>query len=60
MIFYDHKKNELLDKNVLEGLKNAIALYEEGAICECANLLVAICDAIEDFEYFTEKMNRGY
>ena len=59
MIFYDYKQNELLDKNVIEGLKNAIALYEDGAICECRNILVDICDAIDEFEDYTDKLNRG-
>ena len=59
MNFYDYKKNELLDKNVIEGLKNAIALYEDEAICECRDLLVDIADAISEFEDYTEKMNRG-
>ena len=60
MTFYNYKKNELLDKNVIEGLKNAIALYEDGAICECRDLLVDISDAISEFEDYTEKLNRGY
>ena len=60
MNFYDYKKNELLDKNVIEGLKNAIALYEDGAICECRDILVDISDAISDFEDYTDKVvNRG-
>ena len=56
MIFYDYKKNELLDKNVLEGLKKAIALYDDGAICECRDILVDICDAIDEFEDYTDKV----
>lgn len=60
MNFYDYKKNELLDNNVIEGLKNAIALYEEGAICECKDLLVDICEAIDEFEDYTDKMSRGH
>ena len=60
MNFYDYKKNELLDKNVIEGLKNAIALYEDGAVCECRDLLVDICEAIDEFEDYTDKLNRGY
>lgn len=56
MNFYDYRKNELIDKNVLEGLKNAITLYEDGAICECRDLLVDICDAIDDFENYTDKV----
>ena len=59
MNFYNYKKNELLDKNVIEGLKDAIALYEDGAICECRDILVDISDAISEFEGYTEKMNRG-
>ena len=49
MNFYDYKKNELLDKNVIEGLKNALAFYEDGAICECRDILVDIADAISEF-----------
>ena len=60
MNFYDYKKNELLDKNIIEGLKNALALYEDGAICECRDLLVDICEAIAEFEDYTDKLNRGY
>ena len=60
MNFYDYKKNELLDQNVIEGLKNAIALYEDGAVCECRDLLVDICEAIDEFEDYTDKLNRGY
>ena len=56
MIFYDYKKNELLDNNVIEGLKNAIELYEDGAICECRDILVDICDAIDEFEDYTDKV----
>ena len=59
MIFYNYKKNKLLDKNIIEGLKNALALYEDGAICECRDILVDISDAISDFEDYTDKMNRG-
>ena len=55
MNFYDYKKNELLDSTVIEGLKNALALYEDGAVCECRDLLVDICDAINDFEDYTAK-----
>lgn len=60
MNFYDYKKNELLDKNVIEGLKRAIALYEDGAIFETRDILVDIADAISEFEDYTEKLNRGY
>ena len=60
MIFYDYKKNELLDNNVIEGLKNALALYEDDAICECRDILVDISDAISEFEDYTKKLNRGY
>ena len=59
MIFYDYKKNELLDKNVLEGLKEAIALYDDGAICECRDILVDICNAIDKFEDYTDKVVNG-
>ena len=60
MNFYDYKKTELLDNNVIEGLKRAIGLYEDGAICECRDILVDISDAISEFEDYTEKLNRGY
>ena len=50
MIFYDYKKNELLDGNVIDGLRRAIGLYEYGAICECRDILVDIAHAIDDFE----------
>ena len=60
MIFYDYKKNELLDNNVIEGLKNALVLYEDGAICECRDILVDIAEAISEFEDYTEKLNRGH
>ena len=56
MNFYDYKKNELLDKNVIERLKNALALYEDGAICECRDILVDICNAIDEFEDYTDKV----
>ena len=56
MYFYDYTKNELLDKNVIEGLKNALTLYEDGAICECRDILVDICEAIDDFEDYTDKV----
>ena len=56
MIFYDYKKHELLDKNVIEGLKKAIALYDDGAICECRDILVDICYAIDAFEDYTDKV----
>ena len=61
MNFYDYKKNELLDNNVIEGLKNALALYEDGAICECRDILVDIAEAISEFEDYTDnKVTRGY
>ena len=60
MIFYDYKKNELLDNNVIEGLKNALVLYEDGAICECRDILVDIAEGISEFEDYTEKLNRGH
>lgn len=60
MNFYDYKKNELLDNNVIEGLKNALALYEDGAICESRDILVDIAEAISEFEDYTEKLNRGH
>lgn len=60
MKFYDYKENELLDKNVIEGLKIALKYYEDGAICECRDILVDICDAISEFEDYTDKVNRGY
>ena len=56
MNFYDYKKKELLDKNVMEGLKKAIALYDDGAICECRDILVDICYAIDEFEDYTDKV----
>ncbi len=56
MHFYDYTKNELLDKNVIEGLKNALILYEDGAICECRDILVDICEAIDEFEDYTDKV----
>ena len=59
MIFYNYKKNELLDKNVLEGLKYAIARYDDGAICECRDILVDICHAIDAFEDYTDKVVNG-
>ena len=59
MIFYDYKKNELLDKNVIEGLKKAISLYDDGAICECRDILVDICYAIDEFEDYTDKVVNG-
>lgn len=59
MNFYDHKKNELLDKNIIEGLKNALGLYEDGAICECRDILVDICNAIDEFEDYTDKVVEG-
>lgn len=59
MNFYDYKKNELLDGNVIEGLKNALALYEDGAICECRDILVDISDAISEFEDYTDKVVNG-
>lgn len=55
MTFYDYKNNELLDINVIKGLMNAIALYEDGAICECRDILVDISDAISEFEDYTDK-----
>ena len=59
MIFYDYRKHELIDKNVLEGLKNAITLYDDGAICECRDILVEISDAISEFEDYTDKVVNG-
>lgn len=59
MNFYDYKKNELLDKNVIEGLNNAISLYGDGAICECRDILVDICEAIDEFEDHTDKVVNG-
>lgn len=59
MIFYDYKKNELLDKNVTEGLRLAARLYEDGAMCECRDLLVDICDAVDAFEDYTDKVVNG-
>ena len=59
MIFYDYTKNELFDKNVIEGLRRAIALYDDGAICECRDILVEISDAIDEFENYTDKVVNG-
>lgn len=60
MNFYDYRNHEFIDKNVLEGLKNAITLYEDGAICECRDILVDICNAIDEFEDYTDKeVNKG-
>lgn len=59
MIFYDYKKNELLDKNVTEGLRLAARLYEDGAMCECRDILVEISDAISEFEDYTDRAVNG-
>ena len=56
MNFYDYKKNELLDGNIIDGLRHAIGLYEDGAICECRDLLVDIAEAISEFEDYTDKV----
>ena len=60
MNFYNYKNNELCDIAVIQGLKRAITLYENGEICECRDILVDIADAISEFEDYTEKLNRGY
>ena len=59
MNFYDYKNNELLDINVIKGLMNAIALYEDGAICECRDILVDISEAISEFEDYSDKVVNG-
>lgn len=59
MNFYDYKNNELLDVAVIEGLKIALKYYEDGAICECRDILVDISDAIDEFEDYTDKVVNG-
>ena len=59
MTFYNYKTNELSDIAVIEGLKIALKYYEDGAICECRDILVDICDAIDEFEDYTDKVVNG-
>ena len=51
--FYDLKKKDLNDADILEGLKEAIEDYNNGAILECRDTLFRIVRAISEYE-------RGY
>lgn len=41
---------ELNDKAIVNALKDAINLYEDGAIVETKDILIDIINAISDFE----------
>ena len=48
--YYDHKKNELKDKKILEALARAARDYENGAILEARDELADIVNAIDEFD----------
>ena len=51
MNLYNESKKELNDKLVVKKLKEATALYEDGAIIECQDILIDIITAITDVIY---------
>lgn len=48
--YYNDKTKELDDIAVVNGLENAIKDYEDGAIVECRDALIAIINSIYDWE----------
>lgn len=44
------KGHELNDKKIIEGIKSALADYEDGAILECATTLEEITYAIREWD----------
>lgn len=45
----DEGKNELDDNSIIESLKDAIEMYENGEILEVHDLLLEIVNSIEEF-----------
>ena len=48
--YYNDKTKELNDISVVNGLENAIKDFKDGAIVECRDALIAIINAICDWE----------
>ena len=47
--YYDSKNDELNDKQIIEDLKEAIDMYENGEILEVRDLLLDIINSIDEF-----------
>lgn len=49
-LYYNEDKNELDDGEIIEGLKNAIDMYENGEVLEVRDLLLDIINSIDEFQ----------
>ena len=55
--YYNRKTHELNDRKIVEDLRKAADLYEEGSIVEADDLIAAIHASIVDFD--REERRRG-
>ena len=50
MGYYDETTNELDDNAIINALKDAIDMYENGEILEMRDLLLDIIESIDEFD----------
>ena len=48
--YYDSENDELNDKKIIEDLKEAIDMYENGEILEVQSMLIDIVNSISEFQ----------
>lgn len=49
-LYYNKDKNELYDEKIIECLKDAIDMYENGEVLEVRDLLLDIISSIDEFQ----------